>query len=313
MQITGSVSEYIGDKQLSAISVTVLEGSKSVIITDTTTKEANDYETNFGKLVRVRGQVTGVTLAGGLVESIAVQDDSGEACRVFIDGYIGYSDSTSQALEEFVKEGAQISAVGFVSHDAEGNRLRVRDRSEILAVSDAEEPVPESYKVTVSVENGSFEGPETAADGSDYTGTVRAADGYRLPDSIAVKVDGQELARDVYAWDASSGTLTIPGKLVTGDLEITAVCVAESGDDSQGGQQTPDDDAQGDQNNQQKPGSGQNNQTQNGGSQNGQQSQGGGSSVQTGDPAAAGAWAAVLILAAAGVTVLVTGRKRIRK
>ena len=313
VQITGSVSEYIGDKQLSAISVTVLEGSKSVIITDTTTKEANDYETNFGKLVRVRGQVTGVTLAGGLVESIAVQDDSGEACRVFIDGYIGYSDSTSQALEEFVKEGAQISAVGFVSHDAEGNRLRVRDRSEILAVSDAEEPVPESYKVTVSVENGSFEGPETAADGSDYTGTVRAADGYRLPDSIAVKVDGQELARDVYAWDASSGTLTIPGKLVTGDLEITAVCVAESGDDSQGGQQTPDDDAQGDQNNQQKPGSGQNNQTQNGGSQNGQQSQGGGSSVQTGDPAAAGAWAAVLILAAAGVTVLVTGRKRIRK
>ena len=128
-----------------------------------------------------------------------------------------------------------------------------------------------------------------------------------------MKVDGQELTRDVYTWDASSGTLTIPGKLVTGDLEITAVCVAESGDDSQGGQQTPDDDAQGNQDNQQKPGSGQNNQTQNGGSQNGQQSQGGGSSVQTGDPAAAGAWAAVLILAAAGVTVLVTGRKRIRK
>lgn len=207
-----------------------------------------------------------------------------------------------------VQEGAQISAVGFVSHDAEGNRLRVRDRSEILAVSDAEEPVPENYKVTVSVENGSFEGPETAADGSDYTGTVRAADGYRLPDSIAVKVDGQELARDVYAWDASSGTLTIPGNLVTGDLEIMAVCAAESGDDSQGGQQTPDDDAQGDQNNQQKPGGGQNNQNQ-----NGQQSQGGGSSVQTGDPVAAGAWAAVLILAAAGVTVLLTGRKRIRK
>ena len=57
VQITGSVSEYIGDKQLSAISVTVLEGTKDVVITDTTTKEANDYETNFGKLVRVRGEV----------------------------------------------------------------------------------------------------------------------------------------------------------------------------------------------------------------------------------------------------------------
>ncbi|WP_162611210.1 CehA/McbA family metallohydrolase [Lachnoclostridium sp. An76] len=142
VQVTGSVSEYIGDKQLSAINVTVLEGNKDVVITDTTTKEANDYETNFGKLVRVKGEVTAVTMAGGIVESITVQDDSGEACRVFIDGYITYSDEASQALEEFVKEGAYISAVGFVSHDAEGNRLRVRDRSEILPAEEGEEPAP---------------------------------------------------------------------------------------------------------------------------------------------------------------------------
>src|SRR5699024_9550936 len=76
------------------------------------------------------------------VESITVQDDSGESCRVFIDGYIGYSDETSQALEDFVAEGAYISAVGFVSHDAEGNRLRVRDRSEILPAEPGEEPAP---------------------------------------------------------------------------------------------------------------------------------------------------------------------------
>lgn len=142
VQVTGSVSGYIGDKQLSAINVTVLEGNKDVVITDTTTKEANDYETNFGKLVRVKGEVTAVTMAGGIVESITVQDDSGEACRVFIDGYITYSDEASQALEEFVKEGAYISAVGFVSHDAEGNRLRVRDRSEILPAEEGEEPAP---------------------------------------------------------------------------------------------------------------------------------------------------------------------------
>ena len=142
VQVTGSVSEYIGDKQLSAITVTVLEGSKDVVITDVTTKEANDYETNFGKLVRVEGEVIDYTLAGGIVESITVQDDSGESCRVFIDGYIGYSDETSRALEDFVAEGAYISAVGFVSHDAEGNRLRVRDRSEILPAEPGEEPAP---------------------------------------------------------------------------------------------------------------------------------------------------------------------------
>ena len=109
-----------------------------MVITDVTTKEANDYETNFGKLVKVEGQVKAVELAGGIVETIIIKDESGESCRVFIDGYIGYSGDT-QALEDFVKEGAYVSAVGFVSHDAEGNRLRVRDRSEILP---AEAPQP---------------------------------------------------------------------------------------------------------------------------------------------------------------------------
>ena len=142
VQVTGSVSEYIGDKQLSAISVTTLEGSNEVVITDVTTKEADDYAVNFGKLVRVSGKVVDYTVAGGIIESITVQDESGVPCRVFIDGYIGYSDSASRALEEFVKEGVSISAIGFVSHDAEGNRLRVRDRSEILFVEEAEEPTP---------------------------------------------------------------------------------------------------------------------------------------------------------------------------
>ena len=141
VQVTGTISEYIGDKQLSAISVTVLEGSRDVVITDATTKEANDYEANFGKLVRVKGKVQSVRLASGLVDSIEVMDESGESCRVFIDGYIGYSNDSSQKLEDFVKEGAYISAVGFVSHDAEGNRLRVRDRSEIL-LAEAVEDTP---------------------------------------------------------------------------------------------------------------------------------------------------------------------------
>ena len=141
VQVTGTISEYIGDKQLSAISVTVLEGSRDVVITDATTKEANDYESNFGKLVRVKGKVQSVRLASGLVDSIEVMDESGESCRVFIDGYIGYSDDSSQKLEDFVKKGAYISAVGFVSHDAEGNRLRVRDRSEIL-LAEAGEDTP---------------------------------------------------------------------------------------------------------------------------------------------------------------------------
>lgn len=77
---------------------------------------------------------------------------SGQSCRVFIDGYIDYSDDASPELEGFVKEGATISAVGFVSHDAEGNRLRVRDRSEIKA--EEQSPVSESYDVIFALTNG---------------------------------------------------------------------------------------------------------------------------------------------------------------
>ena len=167
------------------------------------------------------------------MESITVQDDSGEACRVFIDGYIGYSDDTSQALEEFVEEGAYISAVGFVSHDAEGNRLRVRDRSEILPAEEGQEPVPVIYVVNVSIQNGSFEGAKTAVEGQAYTGKIVAAEGYKLPAEITVKVSGEELSAGGflrsadYTYDAKTGEITINADAVTGAIEISAVCEAD--------------------------------------------------------------------------------------
>ena len=307
VQVTGSVSEYIGDKQLSAINVTVLEGSKEVVITDTTTKEANDYAVNFGKLVRVKGEVTKVTMAGGIVESITVQDDSGEACRVFIDGYIGYSDDTSQALEEFVEEGAYISAVGFVSHDAEGNRLRVRDRSEILPAEEGQKPVPVIYVVNVSIQNGSFEGAKTAVEGQAYTGKIVAAEGYKLPAEITVKVSGEELSAGGflrsadYTYDAKTGEITINADAVTGAIEISAVCEADqgqSGSGSQGGQsgsQTGGDDQQdGDK------GSG------NGGS-------GSDEPAKTGDDTSVMPWIALMaaaVLAAGAAGVVVVRRRR---
>ena len=307
VQVTGSVSEYIGDKQLSAINVTVLEGSKEVVITDTTTKEANDYAANFGKLVRVEGEVTKVTMAGGIVESITVQDDSGEACRVFIDGYIGYSDDTSQALEEFVEEGAYISAVGFVSHDAEGNRLRVRDRSEILPAEEGQEPVPVIYVVNVSIQNGSFEGAKTAVEGQAYTGKIVAAEGYKLPAEITVKVSGEELSAGGflrsadYTYDAKTGEITINADAVTGAIEISAVCEADQGQGgsgSQGGQsgsQTGGDDQQGGD-----KGSG------NGGS-------GSDEPAKTGDDTSVMPWIALMaaaVLAAGAAGVVVVRRRR---
>ena len=330
VQVTGSVSEYIGDRQLSAISVMVLEGTGYVKITDVTTKDANDYDANFGKLVRVQGEVIDFTLAGGIVESITVQDESGESCRVFIDGYIGYSDSTSQALEEFVKEGATISATGFVSHDAEGNRLRVRDRSEILFVEDTQEPVPETYEVAASVQNGSFEGAAAATEGADYTATVKAADGYELPESIMVKVNGQELAAEAYTYDAAAGTVMIPGASVNGKIEIIVSCTAveetPGGDEepipTPGGDEDPMPTPGGDEDPAPTPGGG--DQDKPGGSDQddkdpirpdkpGSGSDGGsqttGTAAQTGDPTVAAVWTVMLVIAAAGATALLLKKK----
>lgn len=244
VMITGSISEYIGDKQLSAINVTVLEGSKEVIISDATTKEADDYEANFGKLVRVEGVVQSVKLANGIVESIELQDESGQSCRVFIDGYIGYSDDASPELEGFVKEGATISAVGFVSHDAEGNRLRVRDRSEIKA--EEQSPVSENYDVIFALANGAADGALKAEGGKDYAATLKPADGYALPETVKVTVGGAELPSEGYSYNAVTGELMIYGAYITGDMQIMAEFIKvpseEPGDTEQPGDtETPDD------------------------------------------------------------------------
>ena len=244
VMITGSISEYIGDKQLSAINVTVLEGSKEVIISDATTKEADDYEANFGKLVRVEGVVQSVKLANGIVESIELQDESGQSCRVFIDGYIDYSDDASPELEGFVKEGATISAVGFVSHDAEGNRLRVRDRSEIKA--EEQSPVSESYDVIFALTNGAADGVLKAEGGKDYAATLKPADGYALPETVKVIVGDAELPSEGYSYNAVTGELMIYGAYITGDIQILAEFIKEPseepGDTEQPGDtETPDD------------------------------------------------------------------------
>ena len=226
VMVTGSISEYIGDKQLSAINVTVLEGSKNVVITDVTTKEANDYDANFGMLVRVEGTVQSVKLAGGIVESIALVDESGESCRVFVDGYIDYSNDASQPLEDFAKEGATISAVGFVSHDAEGNRLRVRDRSEI-------QPAEAALQVIITTTHGTASYTQAPVAGEDFTATLIPDEGYKLPQQVQVLVEGAELPSEGYAYDPATGALTVYGAYVTGDIEL----IADFVQDTQGGQE----------------------------------------------------------------------------
>ena len=182
--------------------------------------------------------------------------------------------------------------------------------------------------MTVSVQNGSFEGAETAAEGQAYTGRIAAAEGWKLPESITVNIGGQELSQEAYAYDPVSGILTIPGAQITGDLEITAICVEEAAEDPSDEKPEDPDDGKPEQpedpdDSQQDQGDGQDHDqnqggSQTGGAQSGQQnpgsSQNSGSSAETGDLAAPEIWtAAMLLAAAAAAAALILKRKAVRK
>ncbi|ROR31871.1 chitobiase/beta-hexosaminidase-like protein [Mobilisporobacter senegalensis] len=135
IRVTGSVDEYQGDLELRVISYKVINTEVAPLQPiKVTTSQASDYGNFGGSLVKVEGTITKVLLENNVVSYALVKDSSGTEIRVFIDGYIGYSNKESAALENFVVEGKKIQAVGLVSYDPDGVRIRVRDRSEIVAV-----------------------------------------------------------------------------------------------------------------------------------------------------------------------------------
>lgn len=131
LRVLGSVSSYEGERQLNVMSFEVIDESINVIEPTIMTTEESMALENVGTLINVQGTITNVKVENDIVQSIMVKDNSGVEARVFINGYIGYSDENSTKLEEIARVGNVISAVGIGSVDTEGSRLRVRDRSEI--------------------------------------------------------------------------------------------------------------------------------------------------------------------------------------
>lgn len=83
-----------------------------------------------------------------------------------------------------------------------------------------------AYTVTCNVKNGTCGDLGSANSGQDYTLTVKANDGYRLPDEITVKV-GEKLltAGTGYTYDKESGKITVKGTAVTGNIAVSVDCV----------------------------------------------------------------------------------------
>ncbi|WP_029232254.1 CehA/McbA family metallohydrolase [Butyrivibrio sp. VCB2006] len=139
VRLTGFVDGYQGDKEIQIYNYKVLDAEHKVIEpAKVTTKQAADYDALGGSLLKVEGKVTKVVTNTSGVDYFYVVDESGVEARVFIDGYILASDG-NDTVNDDVKVGNTISAVGLSYYNPDGACLRVRDRAEIELVAAQEE------------------------------------------------------------------------------------------------------------------------------------------------------------------------------
>lgn len=127
VKITGKVSEYQGETQISVEEIEVIDATIQTLPEPKGgTVDAVTSASLLGSLVELSGTVESITESNGVVETIMVRDLEGDLGRVFIDGYI-----TSTKEIENLEVGCQIKAVGLASIDTLGNRIRIRDRADL--------------------------------------------------------------------------------------------------------------------------------------------------------------------------------------
>ena len=135
VRITGTTSSYQGERQLAVTDIEKIGEETPVVPTPVTSKQVNDGSV-LGSLITVKGQITRVEMADGLVQTIIVKDSNGDECRVFIDGYITTGKDVVNA-----EVGREITVTGLASYDntftlSDGTpiapRIRIRDRADVV-------------------------------------------------------------------------------------------------------------------------------------------------------------------------------------
>ncbi|HCX44725.1 MAG TPA: hypothetical protein DHN18_08830 [Oscillibacter sp.] len=151
LRISGSTSSYQGERQLAVTKIRKLGADTPVEPKVVTAAQVNDGSV-LGQLITLKGYVTGIEMANGLIQTILVRDAQGNVARVFIDGYITTSQDVANAAV-----GCEIEATGLASYDntfvlEDGTpmapRIRTRNRADIIctahthAFGDWEETTP---------------------------------------------------------------------------------------------------------------------------------------------------------------------------
>ena len=224
VRVTGSWDQYQGDTELRCISIELTDSTVAPITPDELTiPQAGDYDANGGLLAKVGGTVKSVEMEGDAISSAILTDGTNDF-RLLFNNYIGYSDETSPDITTFVKEGAEISAVGVIYMDPEGVCLRVRDLSEVTEESSSTNTGSSSvtrYTITVEdADNGSVKSSmRRASRGTTVTLTATPDEGYEL-ESITVTRSGGTVSLT----DKGDGkyTFTMPRANVTVEAVFTA-------------------------------------------------------------------------------------------
>ena len=161
VRISGTTSSYNNEHQLNILDIEVIDASINNI--EPTLLNTVKVKENLGLLVKLEGVIKDVIRKDGVVETILVADDVGEMI-VFIDGYIMPS-----YLMNNIQKGNNISAIGLssISVNDQGDtihRIRVRNRTEVVATPEDKPVVTDSYvlydeatKVKVTISLGTFE------------------------------------------------------------------------------------------------------------------------------------------------------------
>lgn len=240
VRVTGSWDQYQGDTELRCISIEhISEAVDPIDPAELSITEAADYAANGGLLAEVSGTVKSVTKEGEAISSVTLTDGTTDF-RLLFNNYIGYSDESSPDITTFVKEGAEISAVGVIYMDPDGVCLRVRDLSEVERVEDEpsepENPaVPEDpdvpvnpnpgYAVTVEepAHGDVTVTPARAAKGDTVTITVTPDEGYQVEEVSITDRSGNPV--EVTAGSGNQYTFTMPASPV--EIQVTLAPVEE--------------------------------------------------------------------------------------
>ena len=242
VRVTGSWDQYQGDTELRCIRIErISEAVDPIDPAELSITEAADYDANGGLLAEVSGTVKSVTEEGDAISSVILTDGTTDF-RLLFNNYIGYSDKSSPDITTFVKEGAEISAVGVIYKDPEGVCLRVRDLSEVERVEDEpsepENPaVPEdpdvpvnpnpSYAITVEQpDHGTVTvTPNRATQGTTVTITATPDRGYQVnavtvTDRFGDAVRVTENSDGTYTFTMPNGQVTITATFVETEAPV---------------------------------------------------------------------------------------------